>query len=253
VRFAAKHAGALNALADLNGHISRLKEGRPFDLELSIDEHPPEVGAFDCLTSEEELLFVLREARRRGLPVTHVATNVGVEKGWDYRHPDGLEGLRQRVQAQHRLAEAHGVMLDFHSADDLGPAVRSVLRSATHGRLHYKISPSVQGLFAEVLQEFHPDLFQRWWLDAEAYARREAAAGSAFAAECLRAAGAAERVPSPRHPVFHHYGFAFVGRRDDAGQFLHRQAFYDLSPAFYQACRERLSRWLCQIAGELFE
>jgi hypothetical protein len=52
--------------------------------------------------------------------------------------------------------------------------------------------------------------------------------------------------------VFHHYSFAFVGRRDEAGQFRRRQEFYELSPAFYQAYRDRLARWLCQLADELF-
>ena len=77
----------------LGQDISSLKDGGAFDLEFTIDEHPPEVAAFDCLTSEQELLFVLREIERRGLPVTHVAPNYGAEKGWDYRGKDGLQGL----------------------------------------------------------------------------------------------------------------------------------------------------------------
>ncbi|MFC1462500.1 tagaturonate epimerase family protein [Verrucomicrobiota bacterium] len=250
-RFATKYAGAMTALSELLDHLQHLKEGQPFDLELSIDEHPPEVRAFDCLTSDDELLFVLREIKRRNLPVTHIAPNVGVEKGWDYRHPDGLDGLHRRIHTQHLLAEEFDCILDIHSADDLGQTTRDTLRQATGGRLHYKISPSVQLLFAEVLRDFHPDLYQRWWQDAEAYAKRSAEGGSTFAAECLAATTPADPLPSPTHPVFHHYSFAFVGRRDEKGRFLYRDEFYDLSQTFHQAYRERQSEQLCRLASEV--
>ncbi|MDD5705294.1 MAG: tagaturonate epimerase family protein [Kiritimatiellae bacterium] len=251
-RFAAKYTAAMDALTALVEHLNQLKRGQPFDLELSIDEHPAEVGAFDCLTSDEELSFVLRELQRRGLPVTHIAPNLGMEKGVDFRHPDGLEGLYRRTRAQHALAERFGCMLDIHSADDLGPAVRETLRKATGGRVHYKISPSLQLLFAEVLRDFHPDLYQRWWRDAEAYARRSAEGGSAFAAECLAAETPVGHLPTPSHPVFHHYSFAFVGRRDGAGRFVNRPEFYSLSQAFYRAYRDRVSERLVQLAHEVF-
>ncbi len=252
-RFVGKYWDALAVLDSLGRHIGTLKHGRPFDLEFTIDEHPPEVAAFDCLTTDEEVLFVLREIRRRGLPVTHLAPNFGQEKGWDYRCPDGLEGLERRVRAQCAIAEAFGVLLDVHSADDLTAGVRRVLRRATGGRLHYKVSPMVQLLYAEVLQDHHPDLFRRWWEDAMAYAQREAEAGSPFAQECLRAYEASpDRAPSRHHMAFHHYSFAFVGRRDAAGGFLHREEFYRLSPDFYRAYRTRIAEYVSGLANELF-
>ena len=143
-RFAAKYWDALAAIETLTQEISTLKDGQAFDLEFTIDEHPPEVAAFDCLTSEEELLFVLREIARRGLPVTHVAPNYGAEKGWDYRGADGLEGLERRVKALQAIAGEFNIMLDFHSADDLTSPTRAALRRATKGFLHYKISPMLQ-------------------------------------------------------------------------------------------------------------
>ena len=251
--FVGKYWDALGVLGELCEYISRLKGGRPFDLEFTIDEHPPEVAAFDCLTSAEEVLFVLREIRRRGLPVTHLAPNFGQEKGWDYRCPDGLDGLEQRVRAQFAVAEAYGVLLDFHSADDLTAAPRRVIQRGTGGRHHYKISPMVQLLYAEVLHDYHPDLFRRWWEDAMAYAQTEAAAGSPFAKGCLRKdSGSAEKTPSRHHLVFHHYSFAFVGRRDAQGRFLHRDEFYTLSPEFYRAYRDRMADYLSGLAKELF-
>ena len=252
-RFAAKYWDALKALEDLTSEISTLKDGQTFDLEFTIDEHPPEVGAFDCLTTEEELLFVVREIVRRGLPVTHVAPNYGAEKGWDYRGADGLDGLEWRVRALQAIASEFKVMLDFHSADDLSSPTRETLRRATKGWLHYKISPMPHLLYADVLQRYHPDLFLRWWNDAIAYARREAENGSSFAAECLRAyETSADKTPSRRHQVFHHYGFAYIGRRDEHGQFLYRHEFYKLSPEFYRAHQEYLADYLGRLAEDLF-
>ena len=111
----------------------------------------------------------------------------------------------------------------------------------------------VQLLFAEVLHDYHPKLFRRWWDDAMAYAKTEAAAGSPFAQECLRKDSAsAEKSPSRHQQVFHHYSFAFVGRRDAQGRFLHRDEFYTLSPDFYRAYRARMADYLSGLAKELF-
>ncbi len=253
-RLAAKYWDALNTLEDLSTAISTLKDGQTFDLELTVDEHPVEVDAFDCLTSPEELLFLLREIVRRGLPVTHVAPNYGAEKGWDYRGADGLAALERRVATLQAIAGEFGVMLDFHSADDLSTPVRAALRRATGGRLHYKISPMPQLLFADLLQEYDPELFQRWWDDALAYARDEAEAGSDFASECLRAyEQSADRRPSRRHMVFHHYGFAYVGRRTANGQMANREQFYTLSPEFYRAYQQCIADYVGTLAEDLFE
>ena len=252
-RMIGKYWDALGALTELGEHISRLKDGEDFDLEFTIDEHPPEVAAFDCLTTAEELCFVLREIRRRGLPVTHVAPNFGQEKGHDYRCPDGLSGLEKRMRAQMAIADTFGMMLDVHSADDLSKPVRRVIRRASGGRLHYKISPSLQLLFAETLADHDPMLFREWWEDARAYARREAAAGSAFAAECLRADALTERKPSTRHQVFRHFCFAFVGRRDKAGRFAYRDRFYSLPDEFRRDYARRVAARLCGLADDLLK
>ena len=251
-RLIGKYWDALAALTDLSDTISRLKDGEAFDLEFTIDEHPPEVAAFDCLTTAAELCFVLREIRRRGLPVTHVAANFGQEKGHDYRCPDGLAGLEIRMREQVAVSEAFGMMLDVHSADDLSRPVRQVIRRATGGRIHYKISPSLQILFASTLADHDPRLFREWWDDARAYARREAEAGSVFAADCLRADKAGEGKPSPLHQVFHHYSFAFVGRRDKAGRFMNRDRFYELPEAFQRDHTRRVAARLRGLAGDLF-
>jgi hypothetical protein len=252
-RFVGKYWDTLKTVGELAAYIASLKAGVAFDLELTIDEHPPEVAAFDCLTTDEEVFFLAREIQRRCLPITHLAPNFGQEKGHDYRCPDGLGGLERRARAQCEIASEFGLMLDVHSGDDLGRDTRRVFGRATGGKVHFKVSPMLQLIYAELLQEFHPALFQRWWADALAYARHEAANGSPVARECLsELASAADARPSVRHNVFHCYSFPFVGRRDAQGQFLHRQEFYRLSPAFHEACRQHTAKWLCELADDLF-
>jgi len=250
---ASKYDTALNVVAELSAYLGNLKGEVPFDLELSIDECPPQMDAAACLTTEAELLFLIEELRRRGVPLTHIAPNVGVVKGQDYTGADGLAGFERRIAGLQRIAVEHGIMLDFHSGDDLRSAARQVIGRATGGWNHFKISPSLQVIFGEVLHELDPERFQFWWDDTLAYTRREAAAGSDFAAQCLREyEGSGDPAPAPHHSVFHHYNFASVGRRDEKGQFVHRDKFYRLPPEFYREYHNRVHVFLCDVADDVF-
>ena len=252
-RCAAKYGAALDATGALHGRLVALRGGAPFDLEFAFDEHPPEVSGPDCISTEEEVVFVVRELARRGLPATHIAPNFGIEKGFDYRLADGLPGLRARVEAIFRIAEATGLLLDFHSADDLSAATRKVIGRATGGRLHYKISPMLHLIMARTVSACAPELFHRWWNDALAYAQLEAGRGSAIAAESLRAlASSADPSPAPEHEVFRHFFFAYPGRRDPAGRFVNREQFYALSADCTAAYQEQVSAHLESIAEDLF-
>ncbi len=249
----AKYAAALDVVAELAAYLGQVKGRIPFDLELSIDECPPRMEAALCLTTEAELLFLMEELRRRGIAVTHIAPNVGIVKGQDYEGADGLAGFEKRIRRLHEIAARQDIMLDFHSGDDLRPAARQAIGRATNGRNHFKISPALQVIFGEVLHEFSPERFGLWWEDTLAYARREAAAGSEFAARCLREyESSGDPVPAPHHAVFHHYNFASVGRRDADGQFVNRKMFYDLPTAFYQQYHERIRQFLCAVAADIF-
>ena len=161
---------------------SALKDGARFDLELSIDEHPGEVPTFDCLTGENELVFVLCEARRRGIPLTHVAPNYGVEKGVDYAAPTVCRAWSSARGRLGQIAEEFGVMADFHSGDDLSQATRQAIRRATGGRLHFKVSPMLQLSVRRSAGRVSSRPFRRWWEDARAYARSRSGGGSTFAA-----------------------------------------------------------------------
>jgi hypothetical protein len=252
-RFAAKYWEALAAMEQMTAHIARLKGDHPFDLEFAVDEVPAGTTACESITSHQELLFIIRECARRGLPVTHVAPNVGVEKEMDYRCPDGLEGLEARVRAQTEMARAFNLILDFHSGDDLSARTRRAIGRGTGGHNQFKVSPSLQLLFAETLADLQPDTFRLWWEDTLAFARQQAAQGSPLAARGLALyEGGPDRAPSAQHMVFRHYCFASLGRRDAAGQFVLRETLYDLSPAFHRAYGERLVAFLDEIAGDLF-
>ena len=251
-RLVGKYWNALNATQELYDHIKSFKQEIPFDLELSIDENPPEVRTCDSLTQDHELMFLIAEIQRRQLPITHLAPNFGVEKGVDYRCPGGLEELESRVRRQYRMASAHGLMLDCHSGDDLASATRKVFGRATDGNIHFKISPSLQVIFGETLNDLYPERFRFWWDDTLAYARREAEGGASAAVEALRAY---EHHPEPsaRTGLFEHFNFATVGKRDAEGQFLFREQFYDLPADFYAEYARRIERQLGDVAEDIFQ
>jgi hypothetical protein len=252
-RFVGKYWDALAAMKALTEHVEHLKGGRSFDLEFAIDEVPPEMTACQCITSDEEMLFLIRECERRDIPLTHIAPNIGVEKEMDYRCADGIEGLEARIRYQCQFGQEFGLMLDFHSGDDLSRATRRVIGRATKGFNHFKISPSLQTLFAETMEDVQPDTFQIWWDDTLAFARSQAAQGSPLAISGLQQFAASQNsTPSARHTVFQHYCFASLGRRDEQGQFVLREKLYDLSPEFETEYTRRLVRLLLETADDLF-
>ena len=247
-----KYRQAMDALEALAPFIASLKEGEVFDLELSIDEHPPEIDPFDCLTSETEAAFILDECKQRGIPLTHLAPNLGVEKHVDYRYRDGRAGLEARTRSLHRLASEHGVLLDCHSGDDLSSETRQTLKRATGGLLNFKISPSLQTLFAEVLYDFDTSLFNEWWDDTRRFALENARRGSDLAARCIRRYESEPGArPGPEHDLFRLFCYATIGKRDPTGIFLYRERFYSLSPSFYGEYTRRVSSYLCSLAGDL--
>ncbi len=251
-RLIGKYWWALDAVEQLSDHIRAVRNGAPFDLELSIDETPAGIDAFTCLTSQIELTFLAGELQRRQMSVTHIAPNFGIEKELDYRGPDGLAGLEKRIRRLQDVSREFGIMLDCHSGDDLKPATRRAIGRATQGHIHFKVSPALQIIFAETMNDVVSERFRFWWDDTLDYARREAAAGSDFAAECLHKYEADDnRRPSPDHAVFHYYNFASVGKRDRQGRFVHREKFYDLPADFYCEYQRRICSYLCEVAADV--
>lgn len=253
-RFIGKYWAALDTVEELVSYIRSLKNGVPFDLEISIDETPAEIPTFDAITSESELLFLINEITRRGIPVTHLAPNFGVEKGTDYRGPDGLLGLEYRMHRLYLIASELGFFLDCHSGDDLRQATRQTVGRATGGNIHFKVSPSLQVLYAETLYAMYPEKFEWWWNDTYAWVKREAEAGSTFAIDCFREFERSDNPrPHPNHALFEHYNFATVGRRADDGSFVNRDRFYDLPAEFDREIKRRVADRLSLIATDVFD
>jgi len=246
-----KYWHALDAIEQLSDYLNTLKQDSPYDLEFSIDENPPEVETCQCITREAELIFVILESRRRHIPLTHIAPNFGVEKGVDYRCPDGLAGLEKRIERMQRIALESGLMLDFHSGDDLSSETRKVIGRATKGYNHFKISPMLQALFAEVLQEVQPDKFRDWWEATRRYVEQKACDGSDFAKKCLLEVKDLNHTPTSRDGLFHYYHFAPVGIRDAEGQFINRELFYTLSTEFYDRYRQAAEDLLGEVANDV--
>ncbi|MCP4256465.1 MAG: hypothetical protein GY774_02935 [Planctomycetes bacterium] len=252
-RMVGKYWTALDAVEELYKHIGVVRNEVPFDLELSIDETPAGVNAFTCLTTESELIFLILELQRRGIPVTHIAPNFGVEKGSDYRGQDGLVALEKRLRGLYEITCELDIMLDCHSGDDLKPETRRAIGRAAQGNIHFKISPFSQVIFAETMKDVEPEKFCFWWDDTLDYARREAEAGSDFANQCLSQLEESDnQEPSPDHAVFHYYSFGSVGKRDQKGQFVHREKFYDLPADFYREYQKRICSYLCEVAADIF-
>lgn len=254
IRFICKYWGALDALTDLDSYLKNLKQGRGYDLELSIDETPSDFSVFKAITTNEELQFLINEIHRRDIAVTHIAPNFGVEKGVDYRAPGGLPSLEHRVSQQIEIASNRGIMLDCHSGDDLSRQTRRVFGRATNGKIHFKVSPYLQVLYAKTLEKTNPQDFRIWWDDTLAYARESAEQGSSTAIESLGLLTASDRqLPSANHLFFREYNFATVGKRDDEGNFLFRPMFYSQGSEFQAELDQAIEGFLCECAEDLFE
>ena len=252
-RLIGKYWHALNAVEELSLYIESIKSGEPFDLELSIDENPPFVRTFDTITTGEELLFLVDEIERRGLPVTHLAPNFGVEKATDYRGNDGLVLFERRLELLHKIASEKNKMLDCHSGDDLSRETRWMFQRATHGNIHFKLSPSLQTLYTQVLSDLNPEFFSFWWNDTLAFAKENAESGAAFAKHSLSLLNRSGSLdPSPHHLFFKEYCFAMVGKRDAQGNFIHRDKFYDLPEEFYDEMTLRMEHFIMEAANDLF-
>jgi hypothetical protein len=250
-RFVGKYWKSLAALEQMYSYVRSLKGEVPFDLELSIDENPAEVATCACITRPEEVVFLAAELERRHLPVTHLAPNFGVEKSTDYRCPDGLPELEQRVRIISEIASQYNLMLDCHSGDDLKKETRRVFGRATRGRINFKISPMLQTIFSEVLFDIHRDIFLEWWKDVYEFVQGEAEKGSSFAKESIEELKA-DPTPHPSKKLFYYYNFVSLGRRNAENRFILRDRLYDVSEEFKRVYGQRLEDWFLEIAEDLY-
>ena len=250
-RYGLKYGLSLGAAGELYQHLKTLKGETKFDFEFSMDEHPDNISTQEAVTSPKELIFVINELRFRGVNVNHIAPNFGVEKGVDYRLSDGIGGLKGRITEMSAIAEEMGVLLDFHSGDDLSRRTCRAIAGATGGRLQLKVSPKLQMIFAETLFDYDRELFNRWWDWTLAYAQKEAAAGSVAAkksTEKLKGRLKNNPSPSPQDDFFHSYSFAIIGLKNKKGCYRFREKFYKATEKVKEEYGGRITDYILNLA-----
>ncbi len=117
--------------AELAARVKRAKKGRPFEIEIAVDETPVD-------TTLADHVFIVRELKKRGVAVAAFAAKfVGdFEKGVDYK---GDKAAFERSMERHdAVARAQGgYKLSVHSGSDKFSIYPAIAR-ATRGRFHLK-------------------------------------------------------------------------------------------------------------------
>lgn len=250
MRIALKFRDSIEAIVELDKYIREIKSGEEYDLEISLDE-------CSKLTTEKEMFFVLNELKFYDVKVTHSAPNVGFEKRVDYRLPDGLDGLRQRVSKLSAIAEHFGSILDFHSGSDKSTDTYRTISEAAGGNIQLKVSGKLQLIYAETLHDMMDDFFMWWWKWTLDYAKKEAEAGNKVADKYIETVEERKRKegdnfkPSAEDAFFTNFSYAAVGVRDDNGRFLYRNRFYDIPENVKEEYGRRLEEYISNLARNL--
>lgn len=248
-QMAAAYLVSIEAATELYNHIKALKGKEAFDFEFSLDEGPE-------ITEPVEQTFVLNELKKRGVAVTFIAPNVGFEKRVDYRKPDGLPGLTERVSNMNDIARAYGTMLDFHSGSDKAPKTYQAIAKAGGG-VKLKVSGKLQLIFSEVMADMDEEFFNKWWDWTLGSARAEADRGSDVAKKYVsivderKAAEGDKFKRSPKDLFFTDFSFGMVGAKDEKGQFMFREEFYRVSDPIRQEYTKRCKEYLVELAKDL--
>ncbi|MEX2500889.1 MAG: tagaturonate epimerase family protein, partial [Trueperaceae bacterium] len=151
-RAAAKYGAALAQAARL--HRVLAASGRPFEIEVSVDETATP-------TTLEEHAFLARELRRLEVPVVSLAPRfVGrFEKGVDFR--GDLDELVRTLDGHARIARTFGpYKLSLHSGSDKF-SVYGPIAEATRGLVHLKTAGTSYLEALRVAAVHAPDLFRK--------------------------------------------------------------------------------------------
>lgn len=129
----------LDAIQDACAEIRRVKAGRPFAIEVSVDEVPG-------MSEPHHFYYLCAELRRRNVPSFSLAPGLGFSKlDVDVRDPHGAFATRVRILAG--IARHFGAVMGIHSGDGKSVRTRQILARATGGHFWYKISPDRQRNF----------------------------------------------------------------------------------------------------------
>ena len=223
-------ANVQRAIADAVQSIREVREGRPFDLEISLDESPEGISPDAAATTPEEMSWLLEKLAAGGIAVGYVAPHLGFTKGSDVADH---ERLTISVERLGRVAGEHSALLSIHSGDYLSSATRKVLGNACSGKLLFKVSPALQDIYVNAVLFRDPALASRWKAWTLEYADRHG----------CRCESQAE--------AFHKYAFAAFGVRNDAGSFEMRELLYGAADSVKEAFNRDLARYLQLLYDDL--
>ena len=156
-RAAVKYARAIAHSAGMSQAIAKACAGRPYDVEVSIDET-------ETVTSPLDHLFCGLELKRRGVPVTSLAPRfIGeFEKGLDYR--GDLAAFEAQLREHVAVAKFCGpYKISIHSGSDkfsiytaIGRACGELLHVKTAGTSYLEalrvVARTAPALFAEIVE-----------------------------------------------------------------------------------------------------
>jgi hypothetical protein len=214
-------------VAEIYRYTERAMQGKPFEVEVSVDET-------DTTTSPEEHFYIASELRRLGLEWVSLAPRyVGdFEKGVDYI--GDLDRFEAEIAQHAAIARCCGpYKLSIHSGSDKF-SVYPIMAQHTRGLAHLKtagtsylealraIAEIDPGLFSDIL-EF---AFERYEIDRASYHV------SADPAQCPRPADLAEQGLAAALDNFHaremlHVTFGSVlTAQNESGQPIYRDRFF---------------------------
>lgn len=153
LRAVVKYGRALDHIEAMARRIAKARAGRPWEIEVSVDETEEP-------TSVAEHCYIAMELKRRGVPVVSLAPRFpgDFEKGVDYR--GDLRDLREVLALHAAVAERFGpYKLSLHSGSDKF-SVYPLLAEATRGVFHVKTAGTSYLEALRVACRVAPDLFR---------------------------------------------------------------------------------------------
>ncbi|GIN72564.1 hypothetical protein J14TS2_30390 [Bacillus sp. J14TS2] len=234
-----QYAKALNFMAHVYDTYIR-ESDRPIDFEISIDET-------ETITSPQAHFFVANELQRRGVSVTSLAPRFCGEfqKGIDYI--GDIEQFERELSEHALIAEHFGYKLSIHSGSDKFK-VFPIISKYTKGILHIKTAGTNWLEAIRVVANTNPSLYRR--MHMYALDHFEEALAYYHVTPDLNSITPLEQVADEKladymnheaaRQLFHvTYGILLTAK-DDQGEFLFKDEFFDILQQNEDVYREAL-------------
>ncbi len=229
-RAAVKYGRALAHIKNMADRTAKAMDGKPFELEISVDET-------DQPTSVPEHLFIALELSRRGVaPVSLAPRFIGdFEKGVDYK--GSVEAFRQSLVLHAAVAELYGpYKISLHSGSDkfgVYPLVGELTKGAYHvktaGTSYLEALRAVCRVDPELFREIAAFSLRRFEADKVSY-HISAVLDKTPAPEGLSAAGMEKAYLDEDNgrQILHVTFGSVLTTRGEHGGYLFRDDVYDL-------------------------